>query len=390
MNNKAFILLIIGLVINITPASAVEVGQLYSDLDELKNSDEIQTIQKWNNGGGWYRFWHFAGFCDAAYKLSSKADDIKAKVSELNSTLNATYGNTTTIKDFYDKQGKLDSDLDSYLSGNGSHSSPQTAVDDANYIASELKTTNKTINVDVNENIKAPQNGDLVQLISSISTNTATCTYNLEYWLYKGVKVDDDTGESMVQLYNGQEYVTIPLATFNKRFTGVVLNVKDITTNSNTTVENQTNPNTTTVNKTANTVNTKTAPKNQTVTAQNVTNGNRFTAQLCSTVQTIQTIQLNYLNSMKNLIPAYNQDLVNLLNLLALIFGIIGTLLWVVGGILCATPLVPLGVVLCIVGGLLCTASIVMLYYVSCMKDSKNDVITLDNMITDLNSHTVP
>ena len=383
INNKLFIFLIISLIVNITPASAVEMGQMANELNEIKNSDDIQTIEKWNNKGGWYRFWHFAGFCKAANRLSSKAEDIKSKVSDLNSSLNATYENLTTIKAFMDEQENLDNELDNFLAGNGSHSSPQTAIADANYIQSELKSTNKTIEVSVNGNVNKPQNGDMVQLISDVSENNNTGRYNLNYWLFKGVIEDSDTGESMVQLYNGEEYVTIPLKTFNKRFTGVVLNVKDIATN--TTITNQTNSN-----PVVKSVNTKTAKNNSAAEINQSNSQKKVSAQLCSIVITIQTIQKNHLNSMKDLIPAYDSDLAHLLSLLAMIFAIVGTVLWCVGGILCCTPLLALGVVLCVTGGLFLVASSAMSFYVTSMTDSSDQITILDHMLENVDSLTVP
>lgn len=373
--------------INITPASAFEIGQMANELNKINDSSDIKTIQKWNNKGGWYRFWHLVGFCKAAHRLASKADHIKDKVSDMNSSLNATYENLTTIKGYLNEQEKLDKELDNFLAGNGTDGSPQTAIADANYIQSELKSTNKTIDVGVNVNVNKPQNGDLVQLISDVSENKDNCRYNLDYWYYKEITEDSDTGESMVKLYNGEEYVTMSLATFNKRFTGVVLNVKDITTsNTNNTKTNQTNSN-----PLVKSVDTKTAKNNSAADISQKNSQKKVSAQLCSIVITIQTIQKNHLKAMKDLIPDYDSDLAHLLSLLAMVFAIVGTILWCVGGILTLfLPLIPLGIILCVTGGLFLVASSALSFYGSSMANSSDETTMLDHMLGNVDSRTVP
>ncbi|MGB7969028.1 MAG: hypothetical protein WCF28_05580 [Methanobacterium sp.] len=409
MKKEVCLLFICVIMINITPACAVNIGEMNNDLQNLSNSKDIQTINNWKNSNGWNRFWHFGGFCSAVYHLSSQSDSITKDVKALNSTLNETCENLTTLKGFLENQDKLNTELSNYLKQNSngdSPASPASAVNDADNVKNELKKINKTIDVSVNENVKEPQKYDVVQLISDVSNDKGDHT--LHYWFLKQVFTDNDTGESMVTLYNGNSYISMTYKTFKKKFTGVVLHVNDIqqlnnnnnnsnviSSNTNQTADQQstvpslTNQSSTSTNSSNNTV------ANQTLTTTNQTNylasvDKANSAALCDIVDTIYTIKSNDLSTLLSSIPAYDYDLVKLLTLLSAIFAILGTVIWVVGGILCCVPmLVGWGIAICVFGGLLCVAGGAMSIYAAMMHDSRDDSNRLSDILKNINSHSI-
>jgi hypothetical protein len=396
-------LLLIWLFISITPASAVEVGSQYNALMELKNDSDINTIEKWNDGNGWYRFWHLIEVGKAIKSVYSKSDNFKSKVSSLNSSLeeltssgNLTATNLTSIKAFVDKQDALDIELDDYLGANGSQNSPITAINDTNTIASELKSDNGTIDVDVKSNIVMPKNGDIVQLISDVNKNNDIGRHNLVYWLVADITTDDQG--TTVKLYNGKDYVYMDSQDFKARFTGVVLNVTDKINNG---MINQSNGN-----SSVNSTNNETIGTNQTTTTQN-DNLLAASTHLRHIVVGIQKIQRNQLNALKNLVPPYDKSHANYLNELALIFAIISAGLWILGvlcgvvalviSILSLGALAFIGIIFAGIGLLLevlsagfAMASAVCFYKASKMSDQRDVINLLDNMLDDLDARTVP
>ena len=405
-----WVLIVCVIMINITPACAVNIGDMNNQLENLSKSNDINTINKWSSSNSWYRFWHFGGFCSAISHLSKQTDGITKNIKALNSSLNETYTNLNNVEGFLENQKTLNTELTGYLKQktNGeSPSSPASAISDANIVKTELIKNNKTIDVSVHSNVKDPQKYDVVQLISDVSDGNKDHT--LHYWFLKEVYQDGDTKESMVKLYNGNSYVSMTYKTFQKRFTGVVLDVNDIkqtninnidvngtNLNANQTVkaqaltENPVNKNISTndssniapANKSVNMVNNADNPANNT----DLTNS----AALCDIVDEIYTIKTNDLNTLLSMIPGYDSDLVKLLTILSCIFGILGTIIWVIGGILCAfPPALGWGIGLCVFGGFLCASASAMLIYTLCMHDSRDDSARISNILNNLNSHSI-
>jgi hypothetical protein len=402
-----WVLIVCVIMINITPACAVNIGDMNTQLENLSKSKDINTINKWSSSGGWYRFWNFGGFCTAVHHLSSQTDGITKDVKALNSSLNETYNDLNNVNGFLENQKNLNTELTGYLkqkSNGESPASPASAVYDAKNVQIELTKNNKTIDVSVHENVKDPQKYDVVQLISDVSNVKGDHT--LHYWFLKEVFQDADTKESMVKLYNGNSYVSMTYKTFKQRFTGVVLDVNDIkqsninvngsnlngnqTANHQALTENLINKNIST-NDSSNI-----APANKSVNMVNKTNNTANntdlanSAALCDIVDAIYNLKTNNLSTLLSMIPAYDYDLVKILTTISAAFSIFGTIIWVIGGILCSfPPSLAWGVGLCIFGGLLCAAASVMLIFTLYMHDSRDDSATISDILENVNSHSI-
>lgn len=128
--------------INITPACALNIHELDAD---------INTINKWKDGSGGYRFWHFTGFCQAGYHLASKADELKDQASntEISANKAATAQNNHKIQ----KQKEIDAQIDNHLnekSTGADPNPPQTAIDYANEMKDALKPQKMNVTMDIN------------------------------------------------------------------------------------------------------------------------------------------------------------------------------------------------------------------------------------------------
>ena len=412
MKKEVCLLFICVIMINITPACAVNIGEMNNELQNLSNSKDVQSIDQWQNGNGWYRFWHFGGFCSAVYHLSSQSDSLSKDAQQLNHTLNLT----SDLKGFLEHQVKLNTELSGYLNQTNkgeSPVSPSTAVMEANILKQEFTEINKTIDISVNQNVKEPQKYDVVQLIGEVSNSKGD--YTLHYWFLKDFFTDNDTGESMITLYNGNSYVTMTYKNFKKKYTGIVLRVNDIkqlninnndvnlissdsnqTANPQSTVSSSTNQNSTGTNSSDNTVANQTADTaNQTAATTNqianlASTEKANSAALCDIVDTIYSIKSNDLSKILSSIPEYDDKLAKLLTIISCILNVVGIILWVVGGLIFGIPAFQaLGLALSIFGGILCGVSVLMLIYVACMKDTRDDSNRLSDIIYNVKSHSI-
>jgi hypothetical protein len=268
MDNKIIIFFILVLIINITPACGFNIQGI---------QEESNNIDYYSKGGFFYKLSHFANFFKSVYNLvgyaseaESEADSItkdseeKRLMAEKNEkALIERNENREKIQQYLANR-KLEYELANAntnlttrtnISVKGYTSHKAVGIDKSKSITNKMNLTtelNKPYNQTINktntvlhhntpikaltEDAKDTKNnlnkhGIVVKINeignNTIKNNTIVQLVNvkgyIKYWLYKGNLTQDN--EKFVRLFNGKEFVSIPLKHFNICFTGITLEV---------------------------------------------------------------------------------------------------------------------------------------------------------------------
>jgi hypothetical protein len=268
MDNKILIFFVLVLIINITPASAFNIQGI---------QEESNNIDYYSKSGFWYKLTHLANFFTSVNNLVRYASEAESEVDSINKDSEEkrlmAEKNEEELIERNENREKIQQYLankkseymlaianneqttrtNNIVKGYTSHNS--VGIDKSKSITSKVNITtdlNKTDNQTINKiNTVLPHNTPIKALTedandtkndlnkqgidvkineienNNVKNNTIVQLVNVKgyirYWLYKGNLTQDN--EKFVRLYNGKEFVSLPLKHFNICFTGITLEV---------------------------------------------------------------------------------------------------------------------------------------------------------------------